>query len=315
MGELLKSYKLCKYFDNNCLENSIIKFSFKYVNFSKLFLHLEKIDGRKLYPFSINFHKLVYTKFNLIDGKTYYIWYDDIHKFNEMSAIEQLTYINNMTWNSLNIGEISSQTINKEIASLLNKNVFYEFEVTHSDITESYWLSTNIDNITISIWAKSILNNSNNILIELDHDIKKEKYKSLFDKVDDFIYNLEDSSYLKTVKYDCNQLDGTVNYQYYYTVFGFIKDSESTPMKRIKLFNIYLATESTRYYLRVKICKKLTEYIDNCFDITDTKLTKNITNLYNFINSFCNNLSENSKFDKIISDLQEHIEQVNSEAV
>ena len=98
-----------------------------------LYIKIETIDDKKLYSFTYNYHNRVRTKFEIDPNFEYYVYESDIEKFNQMSAEEQIEYLNSIKYNDLIIGIIESNEIQLLLYSMLKLNTKYTGIVQESN--------------------------------------------------------------------------------------------------------------------------------------------------------------------------------------
>jgi len=159
----------------------------KFVRFSnpKSVLKLDSLNDKKLYSFSLNYHKLVTPKFELLDDYDYYVYQDDLNAFNNMSEQEQLNYLNNIIYEDICIGCIPKNKICKLLKSKIKLNTDYHILVSEGEETNTIWWL--IKELNICIWSKSEINDVKFLCMEfvMSIDTTKSVYNDILDTLDE----------------------------------------------------------------------------------------------------------------------------------
>ena len=149
-------------------------FTFKHIDKKFLYIKLLSIDGKDIYSFSNKYHQLITSKEidkYLATDEEYYIYRQDIDKFNNMTSKEQIDYLTNVKYNGDIIGISRSYELQTKLRNLITTDFEYTAYITKSDETNYPWIHLLNAPEEISIFTQSMLYHSDNFTIEVDDGI------------------------------------------------------------------------------------------------------------------------------------------------
>lgn len=310
--------RLLDFLDKNAVKGSTVKFAFCGFYKKAFFIKLEKINGKKLYSFSRDWHKKIHNlKVPLEYNKEYYIYEDDLDEFNKLEAYDQLQYLNKMMFDGMCLGDIDSDTIQAYLLNLVQPNVQYEFNVLTSTETDTEWLTTALDEkISITIWLRPIRNNIDRVWIEIDenaYNLNINKTPTTYKVLTEFFESFNESKLLRSKSVEENQqLKG---YYKRIDVWGFPIHNGHDDKKFVHIFSVVISTGLNKYnnyvqQFRYIIAPKLNDEIGKVPNfsteyITSIKRTKEV------LHKICDFLRENENFDRVADEIEEKLDTLN----
>ena len=235
------------------------------------FLKLCDIDGRDVHNFSKKYNNGIVHKFDLEDDKEYYIYFDEVAKFNDMTKEEQLAYLNTIKYNDVVIGCIDSKTIQAMLRSQIQIGTNYTGYIKESNlINGNYWW--HINNTNLELYVNSVAKAGFGMKVQVNFGPEKEKPRYV-----DWCVNstyttlkaLEDSGLFVLNEFKNSSSDK--KYTYYFTVKS--KEIKNDQGYMATLFSVYLYPSYGKHYFRIKFNKNMLDefklnmsYTSNAFD-------------------------------------------------
>lgn len=248
-----------KYFMYN--DNKNRSLTFKEIDPRGLFLKINTYKGKKLYSFSAKYNSMIDNKFHINSDKEYYVYYDDIDTFNELTKNEQLDYLSKIDINNLKINDMTKQEIQKILRPYIKTEIKYSGTVkVSSEMSSIFWwhIDGDFNDMTLDILVNSMSSYSFKTIAEVNYGPPKEKkkYETFGDKISDFLNNeLVGSG--QFILHDTSWDARRFNYSRKIVIKAknIINDEGNTE----RIGAIYIYPIYNKYYARVGVAKDLAD--------------------------------------------------------
>ena len=269
-----------------------------------LYLQIDDIGGKDIYPFSKNHNMLVNYKFELEPDMHYHVYFEDLAAFNEMTKEQQLEYLDNMKKDDLCIGHIEDTVLLNWLRSYIKTNVNYTGVVKESnELTDHFWwhIDQEFDDMKLAVYVNYLSNAGYKMKVEVNYDLTRKKKESKYaSRMANNVIKFVEDDLLSTGLFTTtdSQWDAR-QYRYSYKFVVRAKDILNDDGRSTYLFTIQIYPIYPREYLRICINKDLADelgidklYSKNAFDAS-------INDIKQKLNTLSSNFEKKPEFLKI----------------
>lgn len=269
-----------------------------------LYLQIDSIGDKAVYPFSKNHNMLVDYKFELEPNMHYHVYFNDLAAFNEMTKEQQLEYLDNMKKDDLCIGHIEDAVFLNWLRSYIKTDVNYTGLVTESnELKDNFWwtMDQEFDDMKLKIYINSLSKAGYKMKVKVNHGPTRKKNESKYaSKMANNVIKFVEDDLLSTGLFTMtdSQWDAR-QYRYSYKFVVRAKDILNDNGLSTYLFTIQIYPIYPREYLRICINKDLVDELGIDKLYSKNAYGASINDIKQKLNTLSSNFEKKPEFLKI----------------